>query len=391
MKNLHLEHLEDLLFKQGSVLPVSAWLTDLKDYILFRNETNVKLSIKWDGSPAFVCGKHPETGLFFIGTKSVFNKREPKIYVCREDIMKILDVGLRHKLMVLFEAFKDVPWEEVVQGDLLWTTDSTKLRQLGIGWYATFQPNTLIYALDATRQENIGMFRRSCGVAIHTTYQGSKLSEMDASFGFNTQKYQMPNVIQFETDYRMMESFSQHEYRQGDLLDLKTFQYAIHRIQNFEYNQDLLGFINSTPNVLDSVMLYINSCVRRQQQITGPGFLIEYRLDHLIKIESLKKVKAKSHWNEEHNKVFSYSATDWSNLFILHQLITEFKNGIIDRLNQSQRIEIFVEDNHIQPANHEGFVAYNNRSAVKLVNRSDFSRINMLREKSWNVTTQPQS
>ena len=32
------------------------------------------MQTKWDGAPSVVCGKHPANGMFFVGTKSVFNK-----------------------------------------------------------------------------------------------------------------------------------------------------------------------------------------------------------------------------------------------------------------------------------------------------------------------------
>ena len=32
---------------------------------------NVKVTTKWDGAPAIICGRNPQTGKFFVGTKSV--------------------------------------------------------------------------------------------------------------------------------------------------------------------------------------------------------------------------------------------------------------------------------------------------------------------------------
>ena len=39
-----------------------------------------------DGAPAIVWGTNPETGKFFVGTKSVFNKVKIKINETHEDI-----------------------------------------------------------------------------------------------------------------------------------------------------------------------------------------------------------------------------------------------------------------------------------------------------------------
>mgnify|MGYP003352774720 CR=1 FL=1 len=34
---------------------------------------------KMDGAPAIICGTDPVDGKFFVGTKSVFSKTEPKL------------------------------------------------------------------------------------------------------------------------------------------------------------------------------------------------------------------------------------------------------------------------------------------------------------------------
>ena len=44
-----------------------------------QQSSGFKMQTKWDGAPSVVCGKHPYTGRFFVGTKSVFNITEPKL------------------------------------------------------------------------------------------------------------------------------------------------------------------------------------------------------------------------------------------------------------------------------------------------------------------------
>ena len=70
MKNTHLEHPEDavLLGREST-----------RQVLDFLREKNSKVSVKWDGAPAFVFGHNPENGKRFVGTKSVFNKRKIKI------------------------------------------------------------------------------------------------------------------------------------------------------------------------------------------------------------------------------------------------------------------------------------------------------------------------
>ena len=78
MPNKHLEHLEDSIFDGRRVA-----LGALKEVLTVK-----QVSTKWDGAPAIVFGTNPENNMFFVGTKSVFNKRQVKINYTYEDIAK---------------------------------------------------------------------------------------------------------------------------------------------------------------------------------------------------------------------------------------------------------------------------------------------------------------
>ena len=73
MKNTHLQHPEDSI--------LTGDLTAL-DWLLADGD----LSVKIDGAPAIVWGTNPATGNFFVGTKSVFNKKLIKINETHDDI-----------------------------------------------------------------------------------------------------------------------------------------------------------------------------------------------------------------------------------------------------------------------------------------------------------------
>ena len=66
-KNIHIEHPEDSILT-GDLSVLDAFLLPLL------------LSLKIDGAPSIVWGRNPATGLQFVGTKSVFNKK--KIIIC---------------------------------------------------------------------------------------------------------------------------------------------------------------------------------------------------------------------------------------------------------------------------------------------------------------------
>ena len=76
----HLEHLEDEMLNYG-VEGCKAAVSFLKELrkMLGQQESAGFMQTKWDGAPAVICGEHPLSGYFFVGTKSVFNKTEPKV------------------------------------------------------------------------------------------------------------------------------------------------------------------------------------------------------------------------------------------------------------------------------------------------------------------------
>ena len=54
--------------------------------MLGQQESAGFMQTKWDGAPSVVCGVDPVSELFFVGTKSVFNKTEPKLCFSEEAI-----------------------------------------------------------------------------------------------------------------------------------------------------------------------------------------------------------------------------------------------------------------------------------------------------------------
>jgi hypothetical protein len=75
-KNIHLNHPEDLTLNGN--LSVLNWFL-----------TPGHLSVKIDGAPAIVWGTDPSTGDFFVGTKSVWNKKKIKICYTQADVFAL--------------------------------------------------------------------------------------------------------------------------------------------------------------------------------------------------------------------------------------------------------------------------------------------------------------
>ena len=153
MKRLHLEHPEDTILT-GDLSVLDAFLAP-NDY-----------SVKIDGSPAIVWGTNPDNGKFFVGTKSVFNKRTPKINYTVEDICRNHPQFELQSILIrclhCLPRKEEVPFQ-VFQGDFI-----------GFGGYRDYKPNAISYTFD--RVMNGGVV-----VAPHTYYTGNTLKDMEAN------------------------------------------------------------------------------------------------------------------------------------------------------------------------------------------------------------------
>ena len=137
MPNTHIEHPEDSILSGD--LRVLRWFTEQGN-----------ISVKIDGSPAIVWGTNPATKKFFVGTKSVFNKKLIKINHSHKEIDKN-HTGFVAK--VLHACFDNLPkTKKVYQGDFI-----------GFGGDYIYRPNTITYKFDEIIKQNII-------IAPHTEY-----------------------------------------------------------------------------------------------------------------------------------------------------------------------------------------------------------------------------
>ena len=91
-------------------------------------------------------GIDPEDGKFFVAKKSVFNVN-PKLYKSVAEIDADLSGQLNAKFKVALAEFSKLGITGVLQGDLMFTDDVETTDIEGKKYY-TFQPNTIVYAVD---------------------------------------------------------------------------------------------------------------------------------------------------------------------------------------------------------------------------------------------------
>ena len=239
MKNTHLQHPEDsILTGDLSVL----------DWFLAESE----LSVKIDGSPAFVWGTNPATGNFFVGTKSVFNKVKIKINETHDDIDR------NHSGVVadiLHHCFDCLPsFDGIVQGDFI-----------GFGGDDTFCPNTITYIFDEIIDQNII-------VAPHTLYATDNelkdaytimdMVDMEIFDDTETCKFVQPRAWQIDEDFAEIVGFARQM-------------------------SQLVSF--AEPIEAEKIKIDLNRCIREGREVDPDSFNNSRLISYWFLIKSIKE------------------------------------------------------------------------------------------------------
>ena len=392
-KNLHLEHLEDEILNGGTSGANKAIrvLEDLGDYLSKGSDSNLAITTKFDGAPAIICGKDPADGRFFVGTKSVFNKTEPKICKTRADVYKFYDGELAAKLETALQYLPRCNISGVLQGDMMFTNDKT-MKFIDNKNHITFTPNTITYAVDSSSPLGREIQSAQIGIVFHTKYTGESLDTMSASF--NIQKGDFTNnssVWAQKAEFQNIgggANFSKREAEQYKAIIRKAKG-------SLSASGDILNQIQSGKKALQidtEMKIFFNRYVR-----TGaiPPVDRAYRefYFHLGKqynkpIDKLKTLKSQANKAGQFMDAVDFMQSKERQMKMLiatYLNIMAAKNMVVNKLNQIDSMKVFVRqpNGDLKATTPEGYVAIGSKGAVKLVDRLEFSRLNFTVPKNF--------
>ena len=402
-KNLHLEHLEDEIINYGITGGRAAinFLRSLRNMLAGSSSSGVNMTVKWDGAPAIFAGIDPEDGKFFVAKKGVFNA-DPKFYKTNQEIDAELKGQLNSKFKVALAEIPKLGIKGVLQGDLMFTDDISKKDIDGISYY-TFQPNTLVYAIPVDSDLGKIVSKAKLGVVWHTTYEGGPtLQDMTAKFGVNISKLKNTSSIWMDDasykDVSGKAKFTLSETQKVTkiLSDTgKTFQ----KIKSSELKK-FLDVQNNTLTkglVWASFKTYLNQYVKRGEKFnvsavkkTPYSMYVKGYFDDKV-IAKLKTDKAKKQKEQIRDEVVAQLLKQDSlilNLVEFMSSLVEAKQLIVTKLNSVKQLaKIFVRTKDgYKVSNEEGYVAVDRdgTTAVKLVDRMEFSYNNFTAAKAWD-------
>ena len=273
-KNLHLEHLEDEIINNGVPGGRAAinFLRSLRDMLAGNARSSINMTVKWDGAPAIFAGIDPSDGKFFVAKKSVFNVN-PKLYKTAKEIDDDLKGALVEKFKVALAEFSKLGIKSVIQGDLMFTNDVETTTIEGTKYY-TFQPNTIVYAVPVDSDFGKVINKANVGIVWHTSYSGSKLEDMKASFGADISKLTTsPSVWMDDATYKDVSGRATFTEKERDVVTKilsqtgKTFQKINAPLLNkfIKLQESMTGVLSDA-----SLKTYNNSKVRVGEIIKNP-------------------------------------------------------------------------------------------------------------------------
>ena len=385
-KNLHMEHLEDSVFNEGSsgVVDAIRFLEAVTGMLSDSDAGGMRVTVKWDGAPAVFAGINPENGKFFVGTKSVFNKVTPKINYTDADIDANHSGQLAEKLKTALEYMPKLGIEDVLQGDLLFTDDVSPEKIDGEIYYS-FTPNTITYAVPVASDLGKEIKKAKMGIVFHTKYTGNTMKEMKASFN--------PNVSS-------LNSTSDVYYSDADIEDFSGVMLTS------DESKDITSKINQCKGLLkksgrvidiiakeygDDVKIFMNTLVRQGSTRGAVDVFIRHMSDRFDKeIEKASdrvKPKREAKKNEFMKKIRGKTSA-LKAAFELSAALTDAKMPLIRKLESIKSMGTFIKTNNgYRVTAPEGFVAVDlDGKALKLVDRLEFSRANFTVSKNWDKT-----
>lgn len=392
-KLIHLEHAEDVIINDGidGAKHVLAIFEDLFNTLKGRASKNISLSLKFDGSPSLIWGFNPENNKFFVGTKSVFNIKNPKLLYTSADIQKYYGgkPDLAQKLSYALRYLKPITPNGVYQGDLMFTKETVRKAMVDGVESLIFRPNTITYVVPLKSDLARTISTAKIGIVIHTKYIGKTIESMKAQFLTKEEPFIKSNSVWLHSAYfndlsgKVTLTKEETVYISNLLLTSKNIIKHI----NKDSFKKIIRDKNEFPVMFK---IFVNQLVRSGEEIPNPyetvkkylNFFKERKQEEIQALKNDKVKDLKKSQIKEELKLISENKETVIEVVSLYKIFSEIKSIFIKKLNNIDYLQTFIEDEQgftVTP--QEGFVAIDHvtGSAIKLVDRLTFSRLNFLK------------
>lgn len=352
-----IEHVEDFIIDSG--LDGFTLLQKAFDGVIdFCNgkPTDVVVSSKRDGAPNITFGLNAE-GNFWVATKSLFNKKTPKINYTPEDINRNHESpGLNKKLNVALRHLPLIKARGIVSADILFTSDDIKQQVINNKKVITFKANTIVYAAEIGTEAAKKISVAEIGIAVHTKFSGDSPKNFKPQFNPSISFTPNPKVFVDNPYLVSVAPFNEQEMEE------------LEKLGKMQVDPKVFDIIRETKNS-QMFKKYTNQLVRNGQIDTDTKTFYEGLKEYF----EVNDVRILRHFDDE---LFS--------LCEAYLNIIKIKKIILNHLKDSDELKSYVKDGDtLVPVNGEGFVIVVDNTPIKLIDRAVFSKANFNNEKPW--------
>jgi len=389
----HLEHLEEEMLNYGVEGCKSAvsFLKELRK-MLGQQESSGFMQTKWDGAPSVICGTDPKSGMFFVGTKSVFAKTQPKLCFADKQIEEWYDGDLAEKLKFALKYFGELGINGVIQGDLMFTDSTLKTETVNGERLYTFRPNTITYGIPVNHPIGKAAGQAKIGVVFHTHYTGDDLPTMQARAGADIESSRNALVIKNDTPMHRV-GFSKAEMQKFD-----SYITKIERMCQVcgPFLDDLVENFGNTGDKKFHISTYLkqffNAEIRERRSIGNIDETIHALVDfydakmqkELAKIKTVPNRVKKANLVYQSENYLIDNVYKFKAMLALYKEIQTVKQMVIDKLDHLETFRTFVQtDKGYKVTTPEGYVLHKDGDMIKFVNRMEFAYNNFTLQKSW--------
>lgn len=428
---IHLEHLEDEIFNKGYLGALEAfnYINSLRAMLDIGEGEPRNITVKWNGASSLYCGVDPVDSKFFVGTKNIFSKIEPKLCKTPNNIKKWYgEDDLAQKLLLCLKYLPKLNISGVIEGDLLFVEGSLQEVEIDDTKMLSCTPNSITYATPVNSELASKWKKAKVGIVFHTVYDwdppneketaaGAKsfanVQDMKAKFGFRSAGLTQTSDVWFDdafyNDYTGIASLTPEE-NQLIISGLNQVANTLRKIDPIKFDKFLSHEFGKY------IKPFINSIVKSPSHAISPAGTsqvnnpLEFLKDFIEYIKKIKEkeiediltksatknklgdiksapiaVQNKRKEIDEIEKFIADNSNTLLGILAVYKKAVELKLVLVRKLQQIEGITgTFIKTNNgYKVTNPEGFVAIGHSGGtVKLVDRIEFSRENFLKPKT---------
>ena len=219
----------------------------------------------------------------------------------------------------------------------------------------------------------------------HTKYEGDSMQNMKASFNVSRSDFGKSSTVYADDanfrDVSGKSTFTANEYKKALTL-LKKCRSALAKARKGS------NAIAKNPKLTSLINIYTNAKVKSNRYTLSAQEFTKFVNDKLegdvSKLKTKKGQERRRSQNQDVVQALAKNAREFDGVFKLNMAIQELVMHIVNKLDEVKTLRTFVRTaNGFRVTSDEGFVASRSGTALKLVNRLEFSRANFTVAKNW--------